>query len=190
MKYALRSKNKLPSKLLSLPAELRNKIYKCCLIADDIDDTEIPTILRKGVCSVLITKDLKLPALLAVCRQIRMEATDIFYRSNKFHVPIHDWDASLYLAWRSHHSSNERKTLFYRVSGNPNWKNLEDWCRAVWSGVSPITTCDQSDGRKFQIVDAAHRIAVGARGKSWANLERQLNGMRMVLGQLDRRWSD
>ena len=91
----------LQSKLLALPAELRNKIYKHCLVIG-MDDLQYPTVKKSRGRFVLITKDLKLPALLSVCRQVRNETRGFWYTDNRCHVRIYDYDASVYLAWRRH----------------------------------------------------------------------------------------
>jgi hypothetical protein len=162
-------------------------IYKYCLIANDENDTEIPMIFRKAAWSILISKDLKPPALLAVCQQVRMETLCIFCLSNRFHASIEDYDASLYLAWQRLRSKIEARNVFFRVKGDPNWKNLRNWCQNVWSGHNAMSK-KGSQGSHSQIVDAAHRIAVASRGKTWAECELQLDELRRVLGQVDRGW--
>ena len=147
---------------------------------------------KKSGWSILLSKDLKPPALLAVCRQIRNEALEFFYLSNKIHVRIKDYDASLLYAWRTHlntlSSNIGSRVIFIRVLGRPCWKNLDKWCEHVWSGLREIKTSKkQHTSKPAQIVNAAHRIGLASRGNSWAICEDQLNALRIVLGQLDRR---
>jgi hypothetical protein len=85
-----------------LPAELRNKIYKCCLIVVDKHDPEYSTKIKSKGRYILVTKDINLPALLSVCHQVRNETLGIWYIENRFHIRIFGYDASLYLAWRRH----------------------------------------------------------------------------------------
>jgi hypothetical protein len=143
---------------------------------------------------ILITENLKPPALLAVCRQIRKETKTIFYTSNRFHVDIPYYDTTLYTAWRIHIRNIGYKTkasnVAFRVLGGPNWENLKIWCRHVWSGLPAISRVRGHVKRKHEIVDAAHRIAVASRGKPWVECEVQLDGWRRVLGQVDRTWLD
>ena len=145
---------------------------------------------------ILITKELKPPALLAVCREVRKETIGIFYLSNSFHVRATNYDASLYFAWRRHLKTLSSRKLaaqivLVNISGDPMWDNLQNWCKGVWSGLREMTTRGQQHiSAKHQIVDAAHRIAVAARGKPWVECEHQLEGLRMVLGQVDKRWLD
>ncbi len=183
-----------PSKLRSLPEELRNKIYKYCLIADDRHDAEFSMYFANRRCFIRVTKDLKLPPLLAINRQVREETLNLFYLSNKFRAKIKDYDASLYLAWRKHlNTFNDRigrNDIYFRTCGTPNFENLKEWCRAVWSGVYAIKKKDNHNSPEHGIVDAAHRIAVASRDKPWEKCETQLIGLRQVLGQVDRRWLD
>jgi len=62
--------------LLSIPAEVRNKIYQLSLVNEDV------------VLDVKILSTPTEPALLATCRQIRHEASSIFYGENTFHTDI------------------------------------------------------------------------------------------------------
>lgn len=64
------------SQLLSLPAELRNRIYEYALIEEN---------------EIAITADLHVPALLQTSRQIRREARSLYFEKNTFtavRVPI------------------------------------------------------------------------------------------------------
>lgn len=78
-----------PCRLLSLPPELRNRIYECVLrerasgrfiaLSKDVDpDYDAQS------------DNLKLPALLQTNSQIRQEAMGIFYRLHKFYFTAHD----------------------------------------------------------------------------------------------------
>lgn len=69
------------SRLLALPAELRNKIYHFSLVDED---------------EIFITSELKPPSLLSTCRQVRNEALQIYYFANSFAHEIKNCDARLY----------------------------------------------------------------------------------------------
>ena len=60
------------SRLLALPAELKNEIYRFSLLVQG--DITIPS---TGPAP-------KLPALLSVCREIRRDALQIYYQENDF----------------------------------------------------------------------------------------------------------
>ena len=162
---------------MALPAELRNKIYKYCLIIGS-HDAEYSTIDNRNGRFVVVTEDVKQPALLSVCRQVRNEALGFWYIENKFHVRINDYDASLYLAWRRHLNALGPKfkaqTIGYKISGDPDWKKLKEWCYAVWSGLPQISDKRGDEDRpEAEIVDAAHGIAYASRGKTWKKCEHQ-----------------
>jgi hypothetical protein len=60
--------------LLELPAEMRNKIYRYALINEN--------------CTTLTDSNCNQPALLRTCRQIRTEASILFYSQNKFQLDV------------------------------------------------------------------------------------------------------
>lgn len=61
------------SRLLKLPAELRNQIYHFALVEDEPVRVSDPRLHRR-----------REPSLLSVCRQIRDESTEIYYGANNF----------------------------------------------------------------------------------------------------------
>jgi len=70
------------SPILKLPPELRNAIYRCVLISD----TPIDVSERN--------ENLTPCYLLATCRQIRAEASKMYYSENTFSVSVnHESDA-------------------------------------------------------------------------------------------------
>lgn len=111
--------------LLSLPAELRNRIYRLVLVkkagafeADKNHECRICTNPRKR-CLIDITifgddefnDDIvkvwdghkvllkEQPSMLQVNQQIRAEAIRIYYQENKFQFAIADFEAGVYLRW-------------------------------------------------------------------------------------------
>ena len=102
-------------RFLDLPPEMRNMIYKFALVED------------KGSL-IDITPDLKPPGLLSVCRQMREECLQIWYRQNTFIIQMYDCDASLKMAFEKHLARLGLNKLFLwqSVSGI-NWMNLMDW---------------------------------------------------------------
>jgi len=69
--------------LLQLPPELRNRIYEACLLAD-------------GVIDVADKDEIEEPALLATCKEVRNEATAIFYGGNTFTHAEGQWEGAAY----------------------------------------------------------------------------------------------
>jgi hypothetical protein len=70
-----------------LPAELRDEIYRLCLISSEE--------------YIWIDKETRSPPLLSVCCQIRQEAIEIWYLSNKFMIKVEGCDTALYQAYMS-----------------------------------------------------------------------------------------
>lgn len=79
------------SLLLSLPPELRNRIYELVLIDEefiplrqDSEDTKAVTRAGQRVRKPLVETTIEEPPLLQSCRQIRNEAIQIYYARNTF----------------------------------------------------------------------------------------------------------
>ena len=73
---------------LTIPGELRNKIYRLALISAD---------------RILIAKgQFEEPSLLLACRQIRTEATTIYYLENVWRIDCPGWDHTIYQAFFRH----------------------------------------------------------------------------------------
>ena len=75
------------SRLLALPAELRNRIYEYALLQDG---------------GIRVMPRLSQPSLLLTSRQICQESLQIWYNRNDFEVPVRDCDASLLTKWGRH----------------------------------------------------------------------------------------
>ncbi|KAK5723743.1 hypothetical protein LTR15_005443 [Elasticomyces elasticus] len=75
------------SKLMSLAPELRNAIWGYTLLqSDDID----------------VDANLKIPPLICVSRQLRSEASGIWFTQNQFNHRISNCNADVALAWTWH----------------------------------------------------------------------------------------
>ena len=98
LKMALRPSQKPPqaskiasdidqdSRLLKLPAELRNAIYTLALSFDE--DIMVSTVHK-----------LRRPALLKTCKQIRAEATLLYFSSTTFHLVISPTELKFTKTW-------------------------------------------------------------------------------------------
>ena len=85
-----------PPTLMSIPPELRVRIYQYALIKND------PLVITPLLCQ---------PPLLRVCRLIRREALDIHYLKNKYAATVNDRDAQLLASFTlpfPKHSPGER----------------------------------------------------------------------------------
>ena len=81
------------SKLMSLPAELRNKIYTYALVKNS--KIGIPKYYQST------EKKWREPKLLAVCKQIREEARPLYYANNSFEITTYIWQIHMVAAWIS-----------------------------------------------------------------------------------------
>lgn len=90
------SSSKMPAQVdenktsfLDLPAELRNEIYRLCLLAPEATHfVELQRIrlyrIRKQYTTIRTSQKLRALGLLRSCKQINQEATSIFYGENAF----------------------------------------------------------------------------------------------------------
>ncbi|KAK4610581.1 hypothetical protein CLAFUW4_14138 [Fulvia fulva] len=116
------------SRLLSLPAELRNKIYRLVLVEDS---------------EIIIPPWGPLPAppgLLATNTQIRNEASSIYFQENNFHFVIYESNAVFFLTFRD---SSRAQAYHAQISRgiieptSPSWENAKIWLRAFYDGRAP-----------------------------------------------------
>jgi hypothetical protein len=169
------------SRLLSLPGELRNRIYRFAIIgtrALEIDAARWST---------------HQPPLLKICKQIRHEALRLFYIENKISTNIHDWNPVVkYHFQQLMFKHNVRpENLHHYFSGGPNWENLMNWLKAVHEGrigsISDAVGKQRPMERK--LVGVMFRVVRKATGvSSWPQVEDLLVAHRELLGMVDARW--
>jgi hypothetical protein len=168
-------------RLLSLPGELRNRIYRFALHSErtiEVDKLRWP---------------LHQPPLLKTCKTIRAEALRLFYTENKISTNIHDWDPIVKYRFQQLMAIHNIRPqhLHHYFTGVPNWKNLTDWLRAVHQGrigaISDAVGKTRPIERK--IVGIMFKIVRKAAGVSvWAQVEDLLVAHRELLGMNDARW--
>lgn len=155
---------------LDLPPEIRNNIYEHALVEKE----PIALDQEQGTYPAI-------PGLLSVCRQIRNEASAIWYMSNDFVFVIEQCDARLLNAWVGH----------CRDVGFPNaqvdaelhapgfWDNLLDWCHIIKSSSErAFQVHKQEDMDDFSMTVAeAHHIALKHVGGSWKECVDEINAM-------------
>jgi len=159
------SSGQRPFRLLALPAEIRNEIYKDFLVPrGHIELTtyplSIPRTLGVGIAN---SHDVHPAALLRCCRQVRHEATAILYKQNHFKILIPQGDRSEVAVWHHLdqigiwlHSLGSCLPLLRRISitvpraiesmndensfmpDNPSITFL-NICKAFWSSSRPLT---------------------------------------------------
>ncbi|KAK3710460.1 hypothetical protein LTR37_010303 [Vermiconidia calcicola] len=169
------------STLLGLPAELRTLIYEYSLVEQR---------------SIRVTKQLKQPALLLTCRQVRTEALELWYRSNTFKTAIADCDASLHQSFYVHLrkvgtsvARSARITMSFHGT-MCNWDNLARWCYAIWTAQARSLRYRDGLCVDKTVIYAAHNIATECRndGVDWKTCEKMLKNLRLVAGNEDPEW--
>ncbi|KAK5127463.1 hypothetical protein LTR85_006802 [Meristemomyces frigidus] len=167
--------------LLSLPPEMRNRVYRAALI----DNSEI-VILPKGPLP-------DEPALLRTCSQIRNEATSIYYKENRFVFEIRDNDASLHIQWcRSSQERLHTGRNFFRLTESTNWTNLLHWLESYYS--RRCCGVDVTDiGSPFETVAQLTSVVKKLRTSTdleWSQVADILERMRKALGAQKKGWLD
>ena len=165
------------SALLTLPAELRNKIYDYALVEPD---------------KIIVDEDLKLPGLLFTCRQTLQESLGIYY-GNAFFLKIKDCNMRLLTAFHKHKGNlagianvDLPPFLIWMRKQGVDWANLEDWCHSVWKRDLLASTGHWRTDNDHKVIIAAHQIALNS--GSWESCKKQLDALRMVAGALNPKW--
>ncbi|KAK5127349.1 hypothetical protein LTR85_006688 [Meristemomyces frigidus] len=173
-------------RLLALPPEMRNRIYRACLVEGDI------SIHSDDAGNDLPTE----PAILRTCRQIRDEAESILYQENTFDFTVEDHDASNYVKWcRSAERRRECKHTFNLNEGSTNWSNLEKWMVAWWSGEAegPAGYAEDEGGIMTFVGNVATHLfrvleTLQDSGLPWETAQSVLRNMRRALGVENQDW--
>ncbi|KAK4896443.1 hypothetical protein LTR27_005657 [Elasticomyces elasticus] len=176
--------------LLALPSELRVKIFEFSLTeANCIDVTD---------------QGIEPPGLLAVSTQVRDEAITIYYSTNKFRLVLLDYNPDplmpFCLRYKKYflpakgydHNNPDVGILSARVEGQPNWQNLERWCRLVYCGQMGwhLISMDNPTPESVAIIAVFLVLANIARAKAPGTAaERAMEGLGMLLDIIDSRWA-
>ncbi|KAK4958795.1 hypothetical protein LTR10_003591 [Elasticomyces elasticus] len=166
------------SAFLALPPELRNRIYELALLQGH---------------TILVHKQLRIPSLLQVSRQVKKEASGIWYEGNRLRHNILDCDAGLLQKFNDHCDIIDMKSPEeLGIYETPNWPNLIEWCKGVHAGYSESLPHDE--GEDFNevetVISSAHDIAIEAKDQPWEKCEALLKILRRTAGRYDKRWLD
>ena len=114
---------------MEAPTELRNRIYEYCLKAEYLYGTGLRIDLHSD--RIIVHKQLKALALLSTCRQVRNEASHIWYLANRFTIDIIDYDATLFVAWKKQVEEKlvSKPDTSTEIMYEAHWENLKQWCR-------------------------------------------------------------
>ncbi|KAK3111750.1 hypothetical protein LTR53_012683, partial [Teratosphaeriaceae sp. CCFEE 6253] len=164
--------------LFRLPPELRNIVYKRVLPHDQ----RYP-----------VTKTLRTPPLLRLCRGIRQETLKMWYGANRFHHDIEHCDARVCVAWDRRCQAQELECgdQTFSVTGRLDWDALMQWCRAICEEGCPCARNYGGNTRLQAGVAAATNIALQFFhiGQPWAACAPVLGELRQALGRFDGRWT-
>lgn len=159
--------------LLALPPELRNTIWELCL---------------KNNHGITITPDLKEPAVLKTCRQIRGETRDMSYNVNAFRIFVTDCDDSVLSAFTKHIDAIEVVPLIHlRIVGKRDRSNLIKWCKNLFTGDSMMLYKGSWNDQRSTVVAAAHDIV--KQHDDWSECERALETLETVVRKLRPKWA-
>lgn len=171
------------SPLLSLPAELRNRIY--CETFDN------------GAAVKVISTIFPEPALLRVNKQIRKEASTIFYSERTFETHQNNCCSDAVMSCeKKTRAVNAKYGIQMKTqsvgSGGPHWQNFLITLRRVHNGDGPVPTKkpDTSMPATTSLCLAMLELARDLQDVSWSRVEQILKGLRDILARLDPRWGD
>ncbi|KAK5127342.1 hypothetical protein LTR85_006681 [Meristemomyces frigidus] len=174
--------------LLTLPPEMRNRIYRFTLI----EETQPVSIAASDTLP-------NQPGLLRTCRQIRHESADIYYQENEFEFDIEHNNAAVYIRWCTASPKHLSANYVFSMTASTNWPNALVWLEAVHSGrcVAMDANRDGPDGanRAGSSDDAvAHLsdvvVTLGNDGLAWKQVHGVLKEVRRAIGALDPGWLD
>ncbi|KAK3723664.1 hypothetical protein LTR37_001545 [Vermiconidia calcicola] len=164
--------------LLGLPAELRNQIYRYLLLPPGPGRVQIDGSRSHQ------------PGLLRVCRMIHREGISIYYTDNAFTLVVQDFNVlpvqPFYELKRKYSNTDEGMTIY--VSGQANWDNLLEWCKAI-HGKGMVGAGDSIGDERLGL-DAVMNTVFNMLEVEWVIVEKVLIGMRKLLAARDKRWAD
>ncbi|KAK5677119.1 hypothetical protein LTS10_010308 [Elasticomyces elasticus] len=170
--------------LFSLPAELRIQIYEYVLLDPNKE---------RGV---LVTPELKLPALHSVSRLVRHETTSIYYRGQTFTHEVWNCNADTMLAWCESgikmgvYTVHDKWRSILTLRGQPNWTNLMRWCKERHEKSGPNVPISEDHTPFETMVVACIRLAREFRdaGRSWKECTDVLDALRRSVGAYEKKW--
>lgn len=167
--------------LLSIPPEMRNRIYRAALLVDD---------------EIVIPPDgppPEEPALLRTCSQIRAEAMSIYYKENRFLVHINKTNADVYIKWCKASEHRMGTSHDFSSDGEVSWPNLMRWLEAYFKreciglGVSVGANCS----RTRTVVHLFSMVSeMKGKGNGWQDIAEVLMRVRDIMALGDDGWTE
>lgn len=173
-------------RLLQLPGELRNKIYRYALITNSRIQ--------------LALTHFDEPGILQTCRTIRQETETIFLAENTFRAGMTDYDSDfmIHLHTKSKRLLKSRGAvdLTFSTTQTPNWQKLLVWleslhCKKVLWGLK-ADGADQYTGLlaiERQLLGTLFYIAGNHRAKAWEELLRVIERVHVSLKTANPLWT-
>ncbi|EME84624.1 uncharacterized protein MYCFIDRAFT_195623 [Pseudocercospora fijiensis CIRAD86] len=186
------AKDEQKCRLLTLPGELRNRIYRLVLLTANNEKISISS------------TGFSRPALTRVNKQVRRETLKIFYYENRFKTTIHAFHPALLRKFIAcictADSELEQRLLSYTLSvplDSPSWSNLMAWAKEYHGKILLARPHPPKKLREFEMSDMTRHV-VGAmfetvrvlRKQPWKQVEEVLGVSRPTLITLDRRWEE
>ncbi|KAK5111956.1 hypothetical protein LTR85_011703 [Meristemomyces frigidus] len=170
------------SPLLALPAELRNRIYEFALLEQE---------------TVHVDDNLRRPALLDTCRQIRSEALRLWYTENAFLFTIHDCDGTVadkfLCSLRMLPINDSKLHARYVYTGVANWKNLKAWAKLDWSDKRQLNlepSSSNGGSPEADMIAAVSGFVGEMLDKSWEEVDTALERLRATVARYTKSWED
>lgn len=176
------------SPLLSLPAELRNRIYR------EAFDQDSPV--------AVTTTTFPEPPLLSTCKQIRNEGSQLFYADRIFQNERRDYDLGpdfLFLQKSEQiyrDFSIDMKEESIRRSANPNRQNMLTSFHCFHRVKGESEEEDSGTKRLWNFAETADELLFailhmvkGLRELPWAQVEPMVERYHKVLIRIDARWT-
>ncbi|KAK5703618.1 hypothetical protein LTR17_021942 [Elasticomyces elasticus] len=120
------------SRLFTIPAEVRVRIYEYALISN---------------APIMIEKDEPQPNILRTCRQIRKEAMSIYYTENDFSMTVHQWDGLAAVPFRKLMLNGHLALDLCTGCDVVNFENLMKWTEAYHEDHENVVGLSQNKVR-------------------------------------------
>ena len=178
--------------LLTVPAEICNRICRFALIEDD-------AIIISGTTSAP-------PGLLSVSRQIREETIYLYYTENEFDLEVLDYSVEAvlpsYSIQKKYFKPNKREpdaplgisfkdvVIYFSLRRMPNWHNFMGWCAAKHRGeIFGMCAAEDCNRRNDIVVASVFEAMEAMKTRSWAEVEGVLHSFRRLMVLLDPAWA-
>lgn len=167
-------------RLLSLPAEIRNTIYRYALVkAKILIQPQRPPPHQ--------------PSLLRVSRQLRRETIKIYYSEKLFKWHIRDFNSDIKRAWCPASESRRTANSVFSFVGRCDWNQLLKWLEAAYYKQANVPSGQKpphytgNDAAAVQLFNAVRSMR-NEQGQSWEEVKANLELIRLTLAAVSSDW--